>query len=107
MPMSPRILIMRPPTNPFLQALYIVIGGVLLIGAVLMGAVLLSIALGVALIAGLAVWVRIWWLGRKIARGSQGGSLRRERVSGDSDTAEIIDVEYTVVDQRDDDARRD
>jgi len=105
--MSPRILILRSPTNPFLQALYVVIGGVLLVGAILMGAVLLSIALGVVLIAGLVIGVRVWWLRRKLARGSGQASFERDRGRRPHTATEIIDVEYTVVEQRDGDARRD
>jgi len=105
--MSPRILIMRPPTNPFLQALYFVVGGVLLVGAILMSAVLLSIVLGVALIVGLVVFVRVWWLRRKLARGSGNASFERDTDGRRHAATEIIDVEYTVVERRDDAARRD
>lgn len=102
--MSQRILLPRMPKNPLLQALYFAVGGVLVVGALLMGAVILSIALGVAFIAGLVIWIRLWWLSRKLERG-RGGTDASGRGPGHS--TEIIDVEYTVIEERDDRDRRD
>jgi len=94
--MPPRIYTISPPTNPFLQVLYFVVGGLLLIGAVLIGAVILAVALGVALIVGLVVYVRVWWLRRKCARSGSAGTGRRR-----SGGPETLEVEYTVVRERD------
>ena len=100
--MPPRGFNFNPPANPFLQALYFVAGGVLLIGAILMGAVILAIALGIAIVAGLVVFVRVWWLKRKIERARR----KRGGRSGTQDSEKVIEVEYTVVDERDDSERR-
>jgi len=89
--MPPRSYTFKTPTNPFLQVLYFVVGGVVLIGAVLMGAVILAIALGLAVVLGLIVYVRVWWLRRKFERAGRTG---RE--------GEVLEVEYTVVDEQDD-----
>lgn len=94
--MPPRSYNFNPPTNPFLQIVYFVVGGVLLIGAVLMGAVILAVALGLAIVLGLIVYVRVWWLRRKLAR--RGG-----RTGSDSD---VFEVEYTVLDEREQRNRR-
>jgi hypothetical protein len=94
--MPPRPHTISPPTNPFLQVLYIVVGGLLLIGAILMGAVILAVALGLAVILGIAVYLRVWWLNRKLKRSARGG---RE--------AQVLEVEYTVVDERDERDERD
>ena len=96
--MPQRNYILTPPTNPILQVLYFVAGGVVLIGAVLMGAVILSVALGLALIVGIVVYIRVWWLRRKLARGQE---ARAGRASG-SGNAEFLEVEYTVVSEDDD-----
>ena len=100
--MAPRLYTIQTPSNPFLQVLYLLVGGLLLIGAVLMGAVILAIAFGVALVVGLIVYVRVWWLGRKLRR-SRGS--KPERPDGKSGSEDVLEVEYTVVDERDD--RRD
>ncbi len=101
--MPPRSYTFNTPTNPFLQVLYFVIGGIVLIGAVLMGAVILAIALGIALILGLVVYARVWWLGRKLRKAAQDRRSGRGRQAGD----EVLEVEYTVVEERDERDRRD
>ena len=96
--MAPRNYTFNPPSNPFLQVLYFLVGGVVLIGAVLMGAVILSFALGLALIAGIVFYIRVWWLKRKLARKDAGGGTNRP----DSGDAQVLEVEYTVVEEHDD-----
>jgi Flp pilus assembly protein TadB len=90
--MAPRSYTFNTPTNPLLQVVYFIVGSIVLIGAVLMGAVILAIALGVAIILGIVIYVRVWWLQRK---------LRRSRGTSAED-AEVLEVEYSVVDERDD-----
>ena len=96
--MPQRNYILTPPTNPILQVLYFVAGGVVLIGAVLMGAVILSVALGLALIVGIVVYIRVWWLRRKLARRQEA----RDRRAPGAGNAEFLEVEYTVVSEDDD-----
>ena len=103
--MNQRIYMANLPSNPFLQVLYFIVAGLVLIGAVLMGAVILAFVLGFVLVVGLFVWARVWWLQRKFRRGSPGGrqSGTANRPGGQGGgSAEIIEVEYTVVDERDD-----
>ena len=94
----PRNYPFSPPNNPLLQILYFAVGGVLLIGAVLMSAVILAFVLGAALIVGLVIFVRVWWLNRKLSR--QGTA--RNKGAGRSTGGEVIEVEYTVVSEQDD-----
>jgi hypothetical protein len=95
--MPPRGFTLRTPVNPLLQVVYFILGGIVLIGVVLMGAVILAIALGVALILGVVIYARVWWLRRKLARaGHESGG-----------PADVLEVEYTVVDERDDRSPRD
>jgi hypothetical protein len=91
--MPPRRYQFNPPTNPLLQVLYFVVGGVVLIGAIVMGAVLLAVALGLAIVIGLVIFVRVWWLKRKFRAAAK--------------QSESIEVEYTIVDERDEPDRRD
>jgi hypothetical protein len=89
--MPPRAFTLRTPSHPLVQAVYCVVGGIVLIGAMLMGAVILSIALGVGLILGAAVLARSWWLGRKASPG------RPRRPAAGA----LLEAEYTVLDERD------
>jgi hypothetical protein len=89
--MPPRIYTIGTPTNPFLQVVYFILGGLLLIGAVLMGAVILSFAFALALVVGLVIYARVWWLRRKLRR--SGGGAGAE--------GDVLEVEYRVVDERD------
>lgn len=89
--MAQRLYIGRWSSNPFVQVLSVLLFGVGLIVAVLMGAVILAFALGVAIVAGIFFWIRIWWLTRKIRR----GQARKPGADG-----RVIEVEYTVVDER-------
>ena len=93
--MPTRIYTVRPPSNPILQVLYFLIGGILLIGAVIMGAVILAFVLGIAVIVGIVVYARVWWLNRKYGRG------KTTPTSATASDGEILEVEYTVVEERD------
>ena len=79
------------PDNPLLQFVALVVAAVMAVGAVFLGAILLSLFLGLALIVGVVLYIRLWWLRRKMGGRSEG---RRAR-SGD-----FVEVEYTVVEER-------
>jgi hypothetical protein len=101
--MPPRAYTIRPPTNPILQVLYFLVGGVLLIGAVIVSAFVLAFALGLAIVVGLVVYARVWWLSRKLARAP---GPRGTGQGGGSSKSEVLEVEYTVVGERDEHAGR-
>lgn len=79
------------PENPLLQFIALVVAAVMAVGAIFLGAILLSLFLGLALIAGIVLYIRLWWLRRGLNKRAQG----RRRQSGD-----FVEVEYTVVDER-------
>ena len=96
--MPPRLYTIRTSNNPIIQVLYFLIGGVLLIGAVIIGGVILAFVFGFAVILGIVIYLRVWWLKRKFAKsGRASGTGPRN-----SSTEEVIEVEYTVVEERDD-----
>jgi hypothetical protein len=95
--MPPHSYPFRTPPHPLLQAVYFVIGGVVLIGAVLMGAVILAIALGLAVVIGVVAWIRFWWLKRRTARSAPPPATQ----------GELLEVEYSVLDERDERDERD
>ena len=56
------------------------------------------------LIAWLALWLRMWWLRRKMPRDTAGSTQAPGQGAGqDARRGEVIDAEYTVVSQRDED----
>jgi len=82
--------------NPVVQVAGLIVGGLVAIGAILLGAVVLSLALGLAVFAGLILFVRIWWLKRRLGRASAGPDADADAGAG----GEIVGVEYTVVKER-------
>lgn len=78
--------------NPILQIAGLIVGAVVTVGAILVGAVVLSFAIGFAVLAGLVLLVRVWWLRRRMERAAGPGSRRP--------TGEIAGVEYTIVKER-------
>ena len=83
--------------GPLAQAVSVLVFAVLLVGAVVMGAVLLAVIVGVAVLAWIALSVRLWWLRRKLGRGAapQGGTEPAPPAG------RLIEAEYTVLDERD------
>jgi len=80
-------------TNPILQIVGLIVGALLTVGAILVGAAVLSLIVGLAVVGGLVLFVRVWWLRRRMERA--GGSAAREPPAG-----EIVGVEYTIVKER-------
>ena len=94
--MPARVHNFRIPSHPLLRALYVLIGGIVLIGAAFMGAVLLAVALGVGLILGLIALLRVWWLGR-----GRSQPARRRAAQEQPGAGHLLDAEYSVVAERD------
>ena len=78
--------------NPLLQIVGLIVGALVTVAAVLLGAVVLSFVVGFAVLAGLVMFVRIWWLRRRMERAAGSAGRRPE--------GEIVGVEYTVVKER-------
>jgi hypothetical protein len=98
--MNSRSFIWGATRNPILQVLYLLAGGVVLIGAVVIGGLILAVVIGLALILAAVFWIRLWWIRRGMMRAradSRAPASVGRRRSGD---AEAIEVEYTVIDER-------
>jgi len=89
--MQERLYRIRQPSNPILQFFALVAAALIAVGAILLGAIVFTFFLGLAVIGGLVLYIRLWWLRRRSANISR---TTRSR-SGD-----IVEVEYTVVRQR-------
>lgn len=81
----------RPPSNPILQVFALIGAVVFAVGAIFIGAIFLSFFLGLAVIAGLVLYIRLWWLRRKARTAPPRGQRR---------TGDYVEVEYTVVRER-------
>ncbi len=82
--------------NPLLQLAGLVVGAIVTVGAILLGAVVLAFIVGFAVIAGLVLYIRLWWMRRQLRQRRSGPRGRgREEPPG-----EIVEVEYTVVEER-------
>jgi hypothetical protein len=90
--------------NPLVQALWLLVFAVGLLGAVIMGAFVLMAILGIAVIGFLGLQVRAWWLRRKRPGGGPGGDA-----SGPGRPAKgirYIEAEYEVIDSEAAERRR-
>jgi len=99
--MPPRGYNFRMPSHPLLQVFYVLLGGIVLIGALLMGAVLLTVALGLGLIFGVVALLRAWWLGRGRPQQARGRSTQGRQAQATQGAGKLLDAEYSVVAERD------
>jgi len=77
--------------NPLVQIAAVVVAVLVTVGAVFLGAIILSFFVGLAILAWLGLTIRLWWLRQRMRRGETGRSAQG---------GEILEVEYTVVEER-------
>ena len=95
-----------PPMNPLSRLLAAIIGGLALVGAFFFGFFILLAALAMGLIAWAAIWLRFWWIRRKLAASGQVppefGGERHDPPGAPPRHGDVIDGDYEVV-SRDED----
>ena len=84
MPRFRYVAVEGPPRNPLLQFLGFVVGLGLFAVAFVFGAFLLAALVGLGLVAGLVIYLRLWWLARRSARARDD---------------EYLETEYTVLER--------
>ncbi len=89
--MSPSAYKLQFSRNPLVQIAAIVVVVLVTVGAVFLGAIVLSFFVGLAILAWLGLTIRLWWLRRRMRRSDTGRSAQG---------GEILEVEYTVVEER-------
>lgn len=91
-----------PPMNPLSRLLAAIVGALVLVAAFFFGFIILLVVLAVGLIGGLVIWLRVWWIKRKIAAG-QGpvppgfGEPPSGRPGQSNPPEDAIEAEYEVV----------
>ena len=87
-----------PPLNPLARVLAGLLAALALAAAFFFGLVVLALAVGLGLLAWLALTLRVWWLRRQ--GGDRAGSGGRPEA--DARRGEVIEADYEVVSRRDD-----
>lgn len=82
-----------PPQGPLARLVAGIIAAFVLIGAVMLGMVAFLVIAGLALLAGIVIWLRVAWIKRRLKK--QGVNLRDDIMPDSS--SHVIDAEYTVV----------
>lgn len=82
-----------PPGNPLTRLVAAILAVLVMVGAFMLGVVALAVVTGLAVILGVAMWLRTWRIRRNLRRGA---ATRRDGAR----ESDIIDAEYTVISRR-------
>jgi purine-cytosine permease-like protein len=93
-----------PPRNPVTGVIAGIFGILVMAGAFMLGFVALIIALGVGLVIWTGIYLRIWFVRRRMARdGVDPADLNPFKPNPDPGRQDSLDAEYTVVSTEKDD----
>lgn len=84
-----------PPLNPVSRLLAAVLAVLAMAGAFFFGIFVLALAVGLGLLAWLAIFLRMWWVRRRF-------SGPEVDTANPAEPGDVIDGEYTVVSRRHD-----
>jgi hypothetical protein len=90
--------------NPLVQALWLLVFALALVGVFIVGAFVLMAIVGLAAMAFLGFHVRAWWLGRRARGGPPGGGSGPG--GGPAKAIRYIEAEYEVIDSDASERRR-
>ena len=91
-----------PPQSPLTRIIAAIIAAFVLVGAFMIGMVALLVVAGVGLIAGVAIWIRVAWIKRKLR---QSGVDLNVNADIQRESGHVIDAEYTVISDTQDQPR--
>jgi uncharacterized iron-regulated membrane protein len=91
--------------NTLARILSLIVPALLLVGALVAGAVVGAVLLGLLFIGALVFGARLWWFRRKLRR--NGAAAAADPAFRPAPAKDAIDVEYSVIDDGVDAARRD
>jgi len=90
-----------PPQGPLTRIIAGIIAVFVLIGTFMIGVAAFLVVGGIALVAGLVIWLRVLWIKRQLRK--SGVDLNAGmRPPTQQDSGNVIDAEYTVVSKSDD-----
>ena len=92
-----------PPQGPLTRIIAAIIAAFVLVGAFMIGMVALLVVAGVGLIAGIAIWLRVAWIKRKLR---QSGVDLNVNADIPRESGHVIDAEYTVISETRDQPRK-
>lgn len=87
-----------PPQGPLARLVAGIIAVFVLVGAVMLGMVVFLIIAGLALLAGVVIWLRVAWIKRRLKK--QGVNLGDDEIR--DKPGQVIDAEYTIVESPED-----
>ena len=91
--------------NPLSRLLAAIVGALVIVGAFMFGFFILVAAVSFGLIAWLVIWLRVWWIKRKLGASGDASPLDFGQPPGakqqGSDSGDVIDAEYEVVSRTD------
>jgi hypothetical protein len=90
-----------PPQNPLTKVIAAIIAAFVLIGSFMIGIAALVVVACVGLVAGIAIWLRVAWIKRRFRKS---GVVFGAPVDMSREPGQVIDAEYTVVSDSEDDA---
>ena len=90
----------NPPTqNPLTRIITAIIAVVVLVGTFMIGMAAFLVIAAIALVAGIVIWIRVAWIKRRLRKS---GVDLGPRVDISRESGHVIDAEYTVVSDSED-----
>ena len=87
-----------PPQNPLSRIIAAIIAVFVLVGSVMIGMAALLVVAGVGLVAGIAIWLRVAWIKRRLQKSGVNLDINMGKPPK---SGQVIDAEYTVITDRD------
>ena len=88
-----------PPQNPLTRIIAAIIAVFVLVGSFMIGMVALVVVAAVGAILAIGIWLRIAWIKRRMKKE---GVNFDQTVDMSQKTGQVIDAEYTVISETDD-----
>ncbi len=83
-----------PPQNPLTRAIAAIVAVFTLVAAFMVGMAALLVVAGVGAVVGIAIWLRVIWIKRRLRKS---GVDLNARMDIPTETGHVIDAEYTVI----------
>ena len=92
-----------PPQSPLTRVITAIIAVFALVGAFMIGFAALIVVVVVGLVAGIALWLRVAWIKRRLRKEGidLGVTMKNQANSG-----HVIDAEYTVISEAEDQSEK-